>query len=117
MSSYRNQVIQQVYKLLLGLDVIGNPYGALKGVVDGIEGLFYQPYQALGSNPEDFFTGLRIGFRGAAGGLIGGVTGISSKMIGTSGKLISNFTFDEDFKEPEEKKEKLNWQYYFDKNI
>merc|ERR1719326_2133015 len=30
LSSYRNQVIQQVYKLLLGLDVIGNPYGALK---------------------------------------------------------------------------------------
>lgn len=99
MSSYKHQVLQQIYKILLGLDVIGNPYGALKGVKDGFEGLFYQPYQALGTNPEDLFTGLNIGIRGAAGGLIGGVTGIGSKMLGTGGKILTNFTFDDDFKE------------------
>jgi len=34
-----------MYVLVLGLDVLGNPFGLIRGVAEGIEDLFYEPYQ------------------------------------------------------------------------
>lgn len=39
------QAIKQTYVLVLGLDVLGNPFGLLRGLSEGIEDLFYEPYQ------------------------------------------------------------------------
>jgi len=39
------QAIKQMYVLVLGLDVLGNPFGLLRGMAEGIEDLFYEPYQ------------------------------------------------------------------------
>lgn len=42
---YKNQVTNQMYVLVLGLDVLGNPLGLLQGIVEGGADLFYEPYQ------------------------------------------------------------------------
>ena len=42
---YVSQAIKQAYVLLLGLDVLGNPFGLIRGVAEGFEDLFYEPYQ------------------------------------------------------------------------
>ena len=42
---YSQQAIKQMYVLVLGLDVLGNPFGLIRGVATGIEDLFYEPYQ------------------------------------------------------------------------
>lgn len=42
---YRSQVIRQLYVLVLGLDVIGNPLGLVVGLTKGVEDLFYEPFQ------------------------------------------------------------------------
>jgi len=34
-----------MYVLVLGLDVLGNPFGVVRGLAEGIEDLFYEPYQ------------------------------------------------------------------------
>ncbi len=34
-----------MYVLVLGLDVLGNPFGVIRGIATGIEDLFYEPYQ------------------------------------------------------------------------
>ena len=34
-----------MYVLVLGLDVLGNPFGLVRGLAEGIEDLFYEPYQ------------------------------------------------------------------------
>jgi vacuolar protein sorting-associated protein 13A/C len=34
-----------MYVLVLGLDVLGNPFGLLRGMAEGLEDLFYEPYQ------------------------------------------------------------------------
>ena len=39
------QAIKQMYVLVLGLDVLGNPFGVIRGLATGIEDLFYEPYQ------------------------------------------------------------------------
>ena len=42
---YAQQAIKQMYVLVLGLDVLGNPFGLIRGMAEGIEDLFYEPYQ------------------------------------------------------------------------
>lgn len=42
---YTGQALRQVYVLILGLDVIGNPYGLVTGIGEGVEALFYEPFQ------------------------------------------------------------------------
>lgn len=44
-SHYTNQAVKQAYVLILGLDVIGNPYGLVVGFTKGVEDLFYEPFQ------------------------------------------------------------------------
>jgi vacuolar protein sorting-associated protein 13A/C len=42
---YVGQSVKQLYALVLGLDVIGNPYGLVLGFTQGVEDLFYEPFQ------------------------------------------------------------------------
>lgn len=42
---YTGQALKQLYVLVLGLDVIGNPYGLVVGLKKGVEDLFYEPFQ------------------------------------------------------------------------
>ena len=42
---YLSQAIKQMYVILLGLDVIGNPFGLAVGVARSVEDLFYEPFQ------------------------------------------------------------------------
>lgn len=44
-SHYTGQALKQLYVLVLGLDVIGNPYGLVVGLKKGVEDLFYEPFQ------------------------------------------------------------------------
>ena len=37
--------MKQAYVLVLGLDVLGNPFGLLRGLSEGVVDLFYEPYQ------------------------------------------------------------------------
>lgn len=42
---YQGQVMKQLFVLVLGLDVIGNPFGLVVGFTKGVEDLFYEPIQ------------------------------------------------------------------------
>lgn len=42
---YRGQMIKQLYVLVLGLDVLGNPFGLVVGISEGVQDLFYEPFQ------------------------------------------------------------------------
>ena len=47
-SHYTHQAIQQAYVLILGLDVLGNPYGLIKDFTQGFGDLFYEPFLVSG---------------------------------------------------------------------
>lgn len=34
-----------MYVLVLGLDVLGNPFGFIRDLSEGVEAFFYEPYQ------------------------------------------------------------------------
>ena len=60
-----------MYVLVLGLDVLGNPFGLLRGMATGIEDLFYEPYQGAIQGPEEFAEGLALGVRSLFGHAVG----------------------------------------------
>lgn len=41
------QALRQFHAIALGLDVLGNPYGLLTDIGEGVKDLFYEPYQVL----------------------------------------------------------------------
>lgn len=86
-SHYTGQAIKQLYVLVLGLDVIGNPYGLVIGTMKGIEDLFYEPFQGAIQGPGEFAEGLYYGVRSMLGHTVGGITGAASKITGALGKI------------------------------
>ena len=96
---YQTQAIKQLYVLVLGLDVLGNPYELITGVGAGAKNLFYEPYQGLIQGPEEFAEGLAYGVKSLVGGTVGGVSGAVSKITGTVGKGLAALTMDDEYKQ------------------
>jgi vacuolar protein sorting-associated protein 13A/C len=44
---YTSQALQQLYVLVFGLDVIGNPYGLFVGFTQGVGAFFYEPFHVI----------------------------------------------------------------------
>lgn len=78
-SHYTNQAVKQAYVLILGLDVIGNPYGLVVGFTKGVEDLFYEPFQGAIQGPSEFAEGLVLGVKSLFGHTVGGAAGAVSK--------------------------------------
>ena len=70
-TNYMFQIIKQAYILVLGLDVLGNPFGLIRGLADGIESLFYEPYAGLVQGPGEFAEGVALGFKSLLGNTLG----------------------------------------------
>lgn len=94
---YTGQALKQLYVLVFGLDVLGNPYGLVVGIKQGVEDLFYEPFQGLIQGPEEFAQGLVLGVRSLFGHTVGGAAGAVSKITGAVGKGLATLTFDKDF--------------------
>lgn len=96
-SHYSSQAIKQLYVLVLGLDVIGNPYGLVMGVTEGVEAFFYEPFQGAIQGPGEFAEGLALGVKSLVGSTVGGAAGALGKITGTLGKGLAALTMDEDY--------------------
>jgi vacuolar protein sorting-associated protein 13A/C len=94
---YAQQAIKQMYVLVLGLDVLGNPFGLVRGLAEGIEDLFYEPYQGAIQGPEEFAEGLALGVRSLFGHAVGGAAGAVSRITGALGKGIATLTMDDEY--------------------
>ncbi len=42
---YLNQLLKEIHVVVLGLDVLGNPFGVARGVAEGVQSFFYEPYK------------------------------------------------------------------------
>lgn len=96
---YKRQVIRQAYILLFGLDILGNPYGLIRGLQEGVESLFYEPYAGLVQGPGEFIEGIGLGVRSLVGHTIGGAAETLSKLTGTLGKGLATLTFDDEYQQ------------------
>lgn len=39
--------MKQLHVLVFGLDVLGNPFGVIRGLAQGVESFFYEPYKVI----------------------------------------------------------------------
>uniref|UniRef100_F1KPF0 Vacuolar protein sorting-associated protein 13A n=1 Tax=Ascaris suum TaxID=6253 RepID=F1KPF0_ASCSU len=96
-SHYMKQAIKQLYVLVLGLDIIGNPFGLVRDLSTGVEDFFYQPFQGAIQGPEEFAEGVALGVKSLFGATVGGASGAVSRITGTLGKGVAALTLDEDY--------------------
>ncbi|KAG1650405.1 Vacuolar protein sorting-associated protein 13C [Nymphon striatum] len=109
-SHYISQIIQQSYVLILGLDVLGNPYGLIKDFTKGLGDFFYEPFLGSIQGPEGFAIGISRGAQSLFGHIIGGTAESVSLVSGSLGQALSVLSFDEDYK----KKRRLRLHQYKD---
>ncbi|XP_030044282.1 intermembrane lipid transfer protein VPS13C [Microcaecilia unicolor] len=96
---YSEQFIKQMYVLVLGLDVLGNPFGLIRGLSEGVEAFFYEPFQGAVQGPEEFAEGFVIGVRSLLGHTVGGAAGVVSRITGSVGKGLAAITMDKEFQQ------------------
>ncbi|XP_071038592.1 intermembrane lipid transfer protein VPS13A [Parasteatoda tepidariorum] len=97
-SHYKSQAVQQAYVLILGLDILGNPFGLLKDFTRGLGDFFYEPYLGSIKGPDEFAESLARGAQSLLGHVIGGSAGAISLITGSLGQTFSVLTFDEDYR-------------------
>uniref|UniRef100_A0A671MWF0 Vacuolar protein sorting-associated protein 13C-like n=1 Tax=Sinocyclocheilus anshuiensis TaxID=1608454 RepID=A0A671MWF0_9TELE len=103
---YSEQFLTQMYVLVLGLDVLGNPFGLIRGLSEGVEAFFYEPIQGAVQGPEEFAEGLVIGVRSLLGHTVGGAAGMVSRITGTVGKGLAAITMDKEYQQ--KRREEMN---------
>ncbi|XP_042079774.1 vacuolar protein sorting-associated protein 13C isoform X6 [Haplochromis burtoni] len=103
---YTEQFLKQMYVLVLGLDVLGNPFGLIRGLSEGVEAFFYEPFQGAVQGPEEFAEGFVIGVRSLLGHTVGGAAGMVSKITGSVGKGLAAITMDKEYQQ--KRREEMN---------
>uniref|UniRef100_A0A3Q2QRN5 Vacuolar protein sorting 13 homolog C n=1 Tax=Fundulus heteroclitus TaxID=8078 RepID=A0A3Q2QRN5_FUNHE len=103
---YTEEFLKQMYVLVLGLDVLGNPFGMIRGLSEGVEAFFYEPIQGAVQGPEEFAEGFAIGVRSLLGSTVGGAAGMFSKITGSMGKGLAAMTMDKEYQQ--ERREDMN---------
>ncbi|XP_035538229.1 vacuolar protein sorting-associated protein 13C [Morone saxatilis] len=103
---YTEQFVKQMYVLVLGLDVLGNPFGLIRGLSEGVEAFFYEPFQGAVQGPEEFAEGFVIGVRSLLGHTVGGAAGMVSRITGSVGKGLAAITMDKEYQQ--KRREEMN---------
>ncbi|XP_050969639.1 intermembrane lipid transfer protein VPS13C-like, partial [Labeo rohita] len=103
---YTEQFLTQMYVLVLGLDVLGNPFGLIRGLSEGVEAFFYEPIQGAVQGPEEFAEGFVIGVKSLLGHTVGGAAGMVSRITGTVGKGLAAITMDKEYQQ--KRREEMN---------
>ncbi|CAF1173038.1 unnamed protein product [Adineta ricciae] len=96
-SHYQNQFLKQLHVVVLGLDVLGNPFGLIRGVAGGVESFFYEPYKGAMEGPVEFLEGIATGTKYFVGSVIGGAAGALSKVTEATSKGLATATLDKDY--------------------
>jgi vacuolar protein sorting-associated protein 13A/C len=96
-SHYRRQFIKQLYVFVLGLEILGNPYGLVVDLAGSVQTFFYQPFQGAIQGPDEFVEGLGIGLISLFSSSVGGLSGAAMRITGTVGKGIAALSLDDEF--------------------
>lgn len=114
LSHYQNQLFKQIHVIILGLDVLGNPLAFIRGIAEGVESLFYEPYkvgsihgrfdtttfvfdQGAIEGPIEFAEGVATGVLTLVGSTVGTTVGAISKITGVIGQSLATLTFDHEY--------------------
>jgi len=111
---YKIQALHQTYALLLGLDVLGNPFGLVTNVSQGLTDLFYDPLTNPFKNKQnnnnkdhdddlisdDEYFELKMGskLKDTIYKSISSLASSGSLITGSVGRVLATCTFDKEYK-------------------
>lgn len=106
---YKIQSLHQVYVLILGLDVLGNPFGLVSDFSQGLTNLFYDPllgyFSKNNDSHEDDYdenkqheVNIKTKIRTTINQTISSVAGSGSLITGSLGRMLATCTFDTEYK-------------------
>ena len=98
-SSYQEQVLSQMYKMLLSFEVLGNPRGLFKKAATGVQDFFYEPIAALNKGPEEFKAAVHRGGQSFHENVMLSVADSAHRMTGALAKGLAELTGDKDYLE------------------
>lgn len=97
-SHFTQQALQQAYVLILGLDVLGNPYGLVKDFTQGLGDFFYQPFLGSIQGRDEFTESLSWGVHSLMGNTVGSAAGSVAQITGGIGRALASVSFDDDYR-------------------
>nr|XP_022286655.1 vacuolar protein sorting-associated protein 13A-like isoform X3 [Crassostrea virginica] len=97
LAHYRQQLMLQIYVVIFGLDVLGNPYGLIKDITEGLGELFYEPLLDTIQGEDAFSSNLIRGFQNAMGHIVGGTANSVARISGTLGNTLAYLSLDDEF--------------------
>ncbi|XP_066901628.1 intermembrane lipid transfer protein VPS13A isoform X3 [Halyomorpha halys] len=97
-SHYTSQLIPQIHVLILGLDILGNPYSVVTDFTHGLGDMYYDPALNQIENAEEFSEGLSLGAQMLMGHLCAGGSGNSSLITTALPDGVTPPNFDDDYK-------------------
>ena len=96
--SYRQSLLKQVYKLLLQIDLLGNPLALTRGLMQGAKDLITLPVEGLLSMDFEMFgTGLVKGGWSLARAVVGGGLKTVGNITSRAGRQLATVSFDEQY--------------------
>ena len=66
---------------MFGLDVLGNPFSIIRGISEGMQSLFYEPFNGSVQGPGEFFESVGVGIRSLFGNALGELKIFLKKLI------------------------------------
>ncbi|CAG2212442.1 VPS13A_C [Mytilus edulis] len=105
LAHYRQQLMMQLYVIILGLDVLGNPYGLFKDLTTGVSELFYEPVMDTLRGDENFSENMARGFQSAISHIVGGTSNSVARVTGSLGNAFAYMSFDEEFQRKRQRRQ------------
>ena len=83
MQKYKREVISQFYKILFGIDILGNPIKLLDNIGSGFYELFNEPRKKFTKGPKELGIGVITGVKSFTSNIIGGTADSLGKVTGS----------------------------------
>jgi len=96
---YKTDLIAQWYKIVFGLQIIGNPVGALENMADGVMSFFLEPAKGIVEDPGvlGFSRGVAKGSKALLESTISSTFDAVGKVTGSISKGVAVLSMDDEF--------------------
>eukprot|EP00736_Rhodelphis_marinus_P006539 Rmarinus@m.25194 len=94
---YKRQSLKQLYKMVGGLNILGNPSELFTNVSTGVKAFFVEPVQGLASGPLAAAKGVHRGTKSLVTSTVYGVSNSASLLTGTLSKGVTVMALDREY--------------------
>ena len=94
---YLRELIKQIYKIVLSVDILGNPMGLVSNIGTGVKAFFEDPARGFIKSPLHVGAGLATGTFSLVKNSLHGAFNAASKVTGSIGKGLAALSMDDEY--------------------